>query len=120
MWDKYQRAAMAGHDFKAHTLIDPKDVPTNHAAHEDPKSVFGTSGKTVPALQQIGLVFMACHNAIWEQTAKLLEKGINPDRLSHEALAAELTNHLIEGVVLTPGIVGTIPELQKAGFHYAT
>jgi intracellular sulfur oxidation DsrE/DsrF family protein len=120
MWDKYQLAAMAGHDFKTNTLIDPKDVPTNTAAHEDPKSVFGPAGNTIPALQQRGVVFMACHNAIWEQTAKLLEKGINPDRLSHEALAAELTNHLIEGVVLTPGIVGTIPELQKAGFHYAT
>jgi intracellular sulfur oxidation DsrE/DsrF family protein len=120
MWDKYQLAAMAGHDFKTNTLIDPKDVPTNTAAHEDPKSVFGPGGNTIPALQQRGVVFMACHNAIWEQTAKLLEKGINPDRLSHEALAAELTNHLIEGIVLTPGIVGTIPELQKAGFHYAT
>jgi hypothetical protein len=40
---------------------------------------------------------MACHNAIWEHTAKLLEIGMNPDRLSHEAIAAELTNHLIEG-----------------------
>jgi hypothetical protein len=120
MWDKYQLAAMAGHDLKTNTLIDPKDVPTDTAAHEDPKSVFGPAGNTIPALQQRGVAFMACHNAIWEQTAKLLEKGINPDRLSHEALAAELTNHLIEGVVLTPGIVGTIPELQKAGFHYAT
>ena len=49
----------------------------------------------------------------------LLENGINPERLSHEAIAAELTNHLIEGVVLTPGMAGTIPELQQAGFHYA-
>jgi hypothetical protein len=48
-----------------------------------------------------------------------LEKGINPDRLSHEAIAAELTNHLIEGVVLTPGMAGTIPKLQQSGFHYA-
>jgi len=37
----------------------------------------------------------------------------------HEA-AVELTNHLIDGVVLTPGIVATIPELQQVGFHYAT
>jgi intracellular sulfur oxidation DsrE/DsrF family protein len=80
---------------------------------------FGAAGSTIPALQQRGVVFMACHNAVWEQTAKLLEKGINPDRRSHEEIAAELTNHLIQGVVLTPGIVGTIPELQKAGFHYA-
>jgi hypothetical protein len=120
MWDKYQLATMAGHDFKANTLIDPKHVPADTAGHEDPSSVFGAAGNTIPALQQRGVVFLACHNAVWEQTMKLLEKGINPDKLSHEALAAELTNHLIEGVVLTPGIVGTIPELQKAGFHYAT
>jgi hypothetical protein len=37
----------------------------------------------------------------------------------HEAMGAELTNHLIPGVVLTPGVVGTLPELQQAGFHYA-
>jgi intracellular sulfur oxidation DsrE/DsrF family protein len=119
MWDKYQLATMAGHDFKTNTLIEAKHVPTETAAHEDPKSVFGAAGNTIPALQQRGVVFMACHNAVWEHTAKLLEKGINPDRLSHEAIAAELTNHLIEGVVLTPGIVGTIPELQQAGFDYA-
>ena len=34
------------------------------------------------------------------------------------AMAAELTNHLVEGVVLTPGMAGTLPELQQAGFHY--
>jgi hypothetical protein len=65
-------------------------VSTNTAAHEDPNSVFGAAGNTIPALQQRGVVFMACHNAIWEHTAKLLEKGINPDRRSHEAIAAEL------------------------------
>ncbi|HEV7216393.1 MAG TPA: transcriptional initiation protein Tat, partial [Chloroflexota bacterium] len=30
----------------------------------------------------------------------------------------ELTNHLVDGVVLTPGIVATLLELQRAGFHY--
>ncbi len=119
MWDKYQLATMAGADFKTNTLIEAKQVPTDTAAHEDPKSVFGPAGNTIPALQQRGVVFMACHNAIWEHTTKLLEKGINPDRLSHQAIAAELTNHLIEGIVLTPGMAGTIPELQQAGFHYA-
>lgn len=38
----------------------------------------------------------------------------NPDKLSHEALAAELTNHLIPGVVLTPGAVGTLPDSRPA------
>jgi intracellular sulfur oxidation DsrE/DsrF family protein len=110
---------MAGHDFKTNTLVYANDAPTNIAAHEDPNSVFGTPGNTILALQQRGVLFMACHNAIWEHTAKLLEKGTNPDKRSHEAIAAELTNHLIEGVVLTPGMAGTIPRLQQAGFHYA-
>ena len=74
---------------------------------------------TIPALQARGVVFLACHNAIWEQTGKLIKASTNPDKLSHEAMAAELTNHLIDGVVLTPGIVATLPELQMAGFAYA-
>jgi intracellular sulfur oxidation DsrE/DsrF family protein len=118
MWDKYQLATVAGPHFKTNTLIEAKEVSTNTRVHEDPNSVFGPAGDTIPALQQRGVVFMACHNAIWEHTAKLLQKGINPDGLSHEAIAAELTNHLIEGVVLTPGMAGTIPELQQTGFHY--
>ena len=120
MWDKYQLATMAGHDLKANPLIDPKNAPTGTAAREDPGSVYGPGGNTIPALQERGVVFLACHHALWEQTAKLLGKGINPDKLSHEAIVAELTNHLVEGVVLTPGTAGTILELQNAGFHYAT
>ena len=120
MWDKYQLTTIAGGDFKTNTLIEAKQLPSEIAAHEDPKSVFGPAGNTIPALQRRGVVFLACHNAIWEHSAKLLEKGINPDRLSHQGIAAELTNHLIEGIVLTPGIAGTMPKLQQTGFHYAT
>ena len=120
MWNKYQLAKIAGGGFKTNTLVEVKDVPNEIAAHEDPNSGFGPAGNTIPALQRRGVVFLACHNAIWEHSAKLLQQGINPDRLSHPAIAAELTNHLIEGVVLTPGISGTIPKLQEAGFHYAT
>src|ERR1700733_16096592 len=118
MWDKYRLAEMAGGDFKTNTLIVRKAAPSELSDFENPKSVFGPAGNTIPALQNRGVVFMACHNAIWEGAGKLLAKGVNPDRLSHEAIAAELTNHLVDGVVLTPGIVATIPELQQAGFHY--
>jgi hypothetical protein len=62
---------------------------------------------------------MSCHNAIWQQAEDLIEADINPDKLSHAALAAELTNHLVDGVVLIPGAVGTLPELQRVGFYYA-
>jgi intracellular sulfur oxidation DsrE/DsrF family protein len=117
-WDKYQLGKLAGPKFVTNTLVVTKDAPGDDAAHEDPKSLFGAPGNTIPTLQERGVVFMACHNAIWEQTGALMEKGVNPDRLTHEGMAAELTNHLVEGVVLTPGIVATIPELQHAGFGY--
>ncbi|MEI9401782.1 hypothetical protein [Mesorhizobium argentiipisi] len=38
----------------------------------------------------------------------------------NRSLAAELTNQLIPDAVLTPGMVGTIPQLQQGGFHYAS
>jgi intracellular sulfur oxidation DsrE/DsrF family protein len=118
MWDNYELAEMAGGDFRTNTAIVRKAAPSALPDFQDPKSAFGPAGNTIPALQSRGVVFMACHNAIWEISGKLLAKGVNPDGLSHEAMAAELTNHLVDGVVLTPGIVATIPELQQAGFYY--
>jgi intracellular sulfur oxidation DsrE/DsrF family protein len=120
MWDKYALTTVAGPKFKTNTLMLAKPAPAAFSDYEDPESVFGPPGDTIPALQERGVVFLACHNAIWELTANLIAHGTNPDHASHEAVAAELTNHLIDGVVLTPGIVATIPELQQAGFHYAT
>ncbi|WP_426439272.1 transcriptional initiation protein Tat [Bradyrhizobium genosp. P] len=119
MWDKYELATLAGAKFQTNTLILSRSARTAFSEAEDPNSVFGPIGDTIPALQERGVVFLACHNAIWELTAKLVTRGTNPDHVSHETMAAEFTNHLIDGVVLTPGIVATIPELQQAGFHYA-
>jgi hypothetical protein len=120
MWDKYGLAKIAGPKFKRNTLIlEQKAAGASAADYEDPSGVFSPADNAIPALQRRGVVFLACHNAIWEQTGKLIANGANPDKLSHEALAAEMTNHLIPGVVLTPGIVGTLPELQTAGFFYA-
>jgi len=120
MWDKYELAAFARAKFTTNTLIVPKAAPADFAQHENPGSMFEPAGNTIPALQERGAVFLACHNAIWELTAKLIEADKNPDHKSHEAIAAELTNHLIDGAVLTPGVAATILELQQAGFHYAT
>lgn len=118
MWDKYQLTTLAGDKWKTNTLIVEKLGSLDPSAQQDPHGLFGPAGNTIPTLQRRGVVFMACHNAIWEQTGKLQAKGINPDKLSHEAMAAELTNHLIADVVLTPGVVATIPLLEQAGFGY--
>src|SRR5246127_404648 len=87
MWDKYEFAALAGTKFKTNTLAMPKPAPTAFAQSEDPNSVFGPDGDTIPALQERGVVFMACHNAIWEVTAKLIASGKNPESVLHEAVA---------------------------------
>jgi intracellular sulfur oxidation DsrE/DsrF family protein len=120
MWDKYQLTKLAGDKFKTNTLIEEKKAQSaDPANYEDPAGAFSPEDNSIPALMKRGVVFMSCHNAIWEVAAGLIKADVNPDKLSHEALAAELTNHLIPGVVLTPGAVGTLPELQQAGFYYA-
>ena len=120
MWDKYDIAKLAGNDMTANSLILDKPAASADGSNfQDPEGVYSPENNTIPALQKRGAVFLACHNAIWEQSSKLHKAGQNPDNLSVEAIAAELTNHLIPGAVLTPGIVATIAELQNAGYSYA-
>ena len=119
-WDKYQLAKLAGGNVARNTFIiaPPASLhdPVDFGSAEGPFSSFGNS---IPVLQQRGAVFMACHNAIWEHAEKLVSAGQNPDHLTLDAIAAELTNHLIPDVVLTPGIVATLVKLQQSGFAYA-
>jgi hypothetical protein len=120
-WDKYQLGKLTGDKFKTNTLLDEQPAGSaDPKDYENPTGAFSPADNSIPALMRRGAVFMSCHNAIWEQAGALLRNGVNPDKLSHDALAAELTNHLIPGVILTPGAVGTLPELQQAGFHYIT
>jgi hypothetical protein len=121
IWDKYRLTSLAGDEFTTNTLvIERKLAAADPANFEDAAGPFSGEDNSIPALMRRGVVFMACHNAIWEQAAALIKTNINPDKLSHAALAAELTNHLVDGAVLIPGAAGTLPELQQAGFHYAT
>jgi hypothetical protein len=120
IWVKYQLAKLTGGKFQSNTLIaEQKGAAADPRGYENPEGAFSSHDNSIPALQRRGVVFLACHNAIWEFAEKLIATEVNPDHLSHDALAAELTNNLIAGAVLTPGIVGTLPELQRAGFNYA-
>jgi hypothetical protein len=120
IWDKYQLTRLAGDEFPTNRLITEQKAGTaDPANYENPEGPFSGGDNSIPALMRRGVVFMSCHNAIWEHAEALIKLGLNPDKLSHGALAAELTNHLIAGVVLIPGAAGTLPELQQVGFHYA-
>lgn len=119
MWDKYQLGKLTGGKFKTNVLIQEMQAAGKGTAdYQDPNGPFSPHNNTIPALQRRGVVFLACHNSIWEVSEKLIAADINPDKLSHEAMAAELTNHLVADAVLTPGIVATLPELQRVGFFY--
>jgi hypothetical protein len=120
MWEKYQLAKLTGGTFQTNLLIaEQKGGEQEPKDYENPKGAFSQHDSSIPALQRRGVVFLACHNAIWELAETLITAEVNPEGLSHDALAAELTNQLIAGVVLTPGLGGTIPELQRSGFNYA-
>jgi hypothetical protein len=121
MWAKYKLTELAGPQFPTNTLIvEQKAGSADPKKYQDPEGAFSPADNSIPALQRRGAVFLACHNSIWEQSEALIQRGSNPDKLSHEALAAELTNHLIPDVVLTPGAVATLLRLQEAGYYYAT
>lgn len=120
LWEKYNLPKLLKDKYKENVFLKASD-----AAHADPKNfedeegVFSPADNNIPALQARGAVFLACHNAIFEISHKLHKKGVNPDKLTVPQMVAEFTNHLIPGVVLTPGIVATLPELGFHGFQYA-
>ncbi len=119
IWSKYLGKLTKGKWTGNVWLKEPPDSKASPANFDDPEGVFSPHDNSITVLQRRGVVFLACHNEVWEVTMAVREKGINPDGLSHEKMAAEFTNHLIPGAVLTPGVVGTLPELEIAGFGYA-
>jgi intracellular sulfur oxidation DsrE/DsrF family protein len=102
-------------------LLDSKPAETaGNGDHENADGAFSSHDNSIPALLKRGVVFLSCHNAIWEVAERLLAANANPDKLPLDALAADLTNHVIPSAIVTPGAVATLVELQQVGFHYAT
>jgi hypothetical protein len=119
MWDKYQLAKLAGGNVSSNTFIAvPPASSHDPADYQAIEGAFSGKDNSIVVLQRRGAVFMACHNAIWEIAERLISVGQNPDHLGVDRLSAELTNHLIPDVVLTPGIVATLGKAQQAGFTY--
>lgn len=102
-WDKYGLAKLTNGKFTANSLIVPGDG--------------GVQDPAITTLMKRGVVFMACHNAIWAAAGRAIAAGYKG---TQEEVAGELTNQLLPGVILTPGALGTLPLLQGAGFAYVT
>jgi hypothetical protein len=79
---------------------------------------FSSKDNSIVVLQWRGVVLIACHNAIWELAQRLSATDQNPDHLPVGKIAAELSNHLIPDVVLTPGVVATFVNLQQSWLPY--
>ena len=120
MWDKYSLAKIAGGNVTHNSFVAaPPESEPDFKDFQNPTGAFSPHANSIQGLQRRGAVFLACHNAIWELSGRLIAAGTNPDKLSTDQLCAELSNHLVPDVVLTPGAVGTVVELAKAGFAYA-
>ena len=120
MWDKYQLARLAGGNITRNTFIDqPAASSQSPAQFQSAEGPYSSRNNSIVALQRRGVVFMACHNAIWEIAERLAASEQNSEHRSVDAIATDLTNHLIPDVVLTPGIVATLVKLQQAGFAYS-
>jgi len=119
IWSKYLSTFTKGKWKSNVWLKQPPASAESPADFNNPEGVFSPHDNSLEVLMRRGAVFLACHNEVWELTMALHKKGINPDHLTHPEMAAEFTNHLIPGAILTPGIVGTLPELELAGFQYA-
>jgi hypothetical protein len=118
-WDKYQLAKITGGDISSNTfIVVPAAASHDQADIQSTDGAFSPKGNNIAVLQRRGVVFLACHNATWELADRLATAGQNPDKLSVDALAAELTNHLIPDAVLTPGVVPAMVNLVRAGFIY--
>jgi hypothetical protein len=100
MWDKYSLAKMAGDKLTTNSLLGEKPAGSKSTKdYESAEGAFSLHDNSIPALQRRGVVFLSCHNAIWELAEKLIGANTNPDKLSLDALAAELTNHVIPSAI---------------------
>ena len=119
-WDKYDFPRLTKGHFKRNTFIDvPPAALARPVSPQNPVGPFSAKASSVTVLQRRGVVFLACHDGIWGLAGMLRKKHHNPQGLSQPELAADLSNHLIPGVILTPDVVGELVELEQAGFLYA-
>jgi hypothetical protein len=117
-WDKYKIASIAGGKITRNSFILDKGNDGDPADIQKPDGVYGGDAVSVPYLMRRGAVFLTCHHAIWEGAKGLHASGANPDKLSVEELAADLTNHVLPQAIVVPGLVAAIAELEQAGYGY--
>ena len=112
MWEKYQLGA-------ALNITDPTTnapLVRNWFAH--PKSgdpvADGEPGTSMETLQQRGVVFALCNNALTRWAARLAKSGTGEAADVH----ADLVAHALPGVVIVPDVLVTMTKAHERGFAY--
>ncbi len=70
--------------------------------------------QTVEALQKRGVIFLVCRNTIAGATRKLVAAGMG----TSEQVRESLTNGMLPGVIIIPGMIIAFTEMQQRGVAY--
>ena len=116
IWDKHQFAGLTNGKFTSNTLSKlPAATASDALDFQKADGFYSPAANRIPVQQRRGAVFIACHNQVWEITAGRIKAGVTPDRLSHEAMAAEFTNHPIAGVCSALARSALCPSFSSRG-----
>ena len=121
MWAKYRLGEFykivdaSGAPLTANAYYPSKSVYDPGASPDDPAAMYQDT--SLQTLQRRGVVVLACHTAIEEQSRKLVAQHFAPAGMAPQDVASDLLTHLLPGVVVVPAMVATIAVLQ-AVYHY--
>ena len=112
MWEKYQLGA-------ALSLTDPTTnapLVRNWFAHPKPGDPVadGEPGTSMEALQQRGVLFALCNNALTRWAARLEKSGMGAAAAVH----ADLVAHALPGVAIVPDVLVAMTKAHERGFAY--
>jgi len=117
-WETYGLARLAGGAPVSNTFFAANPKMSRSDDLQNLKGYYGPDNNNIATMQERGMAFVACHDSIHAiaRNVRHLDQGTIAGA---DALAAELTNHLIPGAVLVPSVVAFLAELQRVGFTYA-
>lgn len=113
MWAKYKLG-------EALNIIDPATnapLVRNWFAHPQPGDPVadGSPESSIDALLKRGVVFLLCNNAVQRWSGRLEKQGLGTAAEIH----ADLTSHVVPGVVIVPNVLIAMTKAHERGFGYA-
>lgn len=113
MWAKYKLG-------EALNIIDPATnapLVRNWFARPQPGDPVadGSAESSIDALLKRGVVFLLCNNAVQRWSGRLEKQGLGTAVEIH----ADLTSHVVPGVVIVPNVLIAMTKAHERGFGYA-